>query len=208
MIRGMLAEPGAMHGERARRAAAGLSAVPARASTRPQRCDGADLHLVRGGVPGQGRRSAARGAVGADRPGRARHPGTAAQEPAAAPQRGSAVLTAQVARSLLRFLHSDGRIPRELGSVVPRVARRRLAGLPARPDTATSAALLASCDRDTETGPRDYAVLLILARLGLRSSETARLSLDDIDWRNGEVTIRGKGSRSKCSRCRGTWAKR
>jgi integrase/recombinase XerD len=107
-----------------------------------------------------------------------------------------AVLTAQVARSVLRFLHAGGLVPRDLAPAVPRVARWRLAGLPARIDAATMTALLDSCDRATEAGRRDYAVLLLYGRLGLRSADMARLTLDDFGWRAGEVTIRGKGGRT------------
>ena len=55
------------------------------------------------------------------------------------------------------------------------------------------AALLASCDADTATGRRDLAILTMLARLGLRAGEVAALRLDDIDWRRGEIMVRGKG---------------
>jgi site-specific recombinase XerD len=107
----------------------------------------------------------------------------------------STKLVAQADRSLLRFLHAEGHTSRELASIVPRMARWRLAGLPTRLDAATIAVLLASCDRATETGRRDYAVLLILVRLGLRSCEVTRLTLDDLNWRVGEITIHGKGDR-------------
>jgi len=55
--------------------------------------------------------------------------------------------------------------------------------------------LLSSCDRQTATGRRDFAVLVLLARLGLRSGEVASLKLDDVDWRNGEIAVTGKGNR-------------
>ena len=58
-------------------------------------------------------------------------------------------------------------------------------------------ALLASCDRRTPTGRRDYAIVLLLARLGLRSGEVARLGLDDIDWRAGQLRVVGKGNRGE-----------
>ena len=56
-------------------------------------------------------------------------------------------------------------------------------------------ALLASCDRGTAGGRRDLAMLTLLARMGLRAGEVAGLRLDDIDWRLGEITVRGKGNR-------------
>ena len=55
--------------------------------------------------------------------------------------------------------------------------------------------MLASCDRGTAAGRRDLAILTLLARMGLRAGEVAGLRLDDIDWRLGEVTVRGKGNR-------------
>jgi len=57
------------------------------------------------------------------------------------------------------------------------------------------AALLASCDRASATGRRDLAILTVLARLGLRAGEVAALTLEDIDWRRGELVVRGKGNR-------------
>ncbi len=55
--------------------------------------------------------------------------------------------------------------------------------------------LLQSCDQRTPSGKRDYAILLLLARLGLRSVEVTRMKLDDINWETGELIVRGKGTR-------------
>lgn len=96
-------------------------------------------------------------------------------------------------RSLLRFLHVDGVIDHPLS--VPSVAGWKLAGLPKDLTGEQIMALLAACDRSTATGCRDYAILLLLSRLGLRAGEVARLGLDDIDWRRGEITVRGKANR-------------
>lgn len=98
-------------------------------------------------------------------------------------------------RSFLRFLHVDGVIGAPLAQAVPAVATRNGTGLPRGLTAATVARLLASCDRRTKLGRRDYAILLVLARLGLRAGEVARLSLDDIDWRAGELVVHGKGGR-------------
>jgi len=98
-------------------------------------------------------------------------------------------------RSFLRFLHLEGVVAAPLAQAVPRAARRQRTGLPRGVDRATVARMLASCDRETELGRRDYAVLLLLTRLGLRAGEVARLCLDDIDWRAGELIVHGKGGR-------------
>lgn len=98
-------------------------------------------------------------------------------------------------RSLLRFLFAAGEVGRDLSVVVPSVAGWRLSGLPVGANDDVVAALLACCDRTTPVGRRDLAVLLLMARLGLRAVEIARLRLDDVDWRGGEVVIRGKGGR-------------
>lgn len=110
--------------------------------------------------------------------------------------RGAAKLTVTALRSLLGFLHLEGMI-RSLAQAVPSVAGWRLAGLPRRLGSEEVASLLASCDRDTANGRRDFAILTALARLGLRRGEVAALALEDIDWRTGEIVVRGKGRRSE-----------
>jgi integrase/recombinase XerD len=97
-------------------------------------------------------------------------------------------------RALLGYLHVQGLIDRPLAGGVLSVARRR-EDLPRGLPGEEVRLLLESCNRVTRIGRRDYAVLLLLARLGLRCSEIAALTLDDVDWRQGEIVIRGKGSR-------------
>lgn len=111
--------------------------------------------------------------------------------------KGSAKLTVTALRSLLGFLHLEGRISEPLGQMVPAVASWRLAGLPKALLPSQVAALLASCDRSTSVGRRDFAMLTLLSRLGLRAGEVAALRLEDIDWRSGEITVRGKGRRAE-----------
>ena len=98
-------------------------------------------------------------------------------------------------RSLLGFLHVDGVLEQSLAAAVPSVPGWTLTGLPKWLTDDQLAALLASCDRETATGRRDFAILTVLVRLGLRAGEVAALSLEDIDWRRGEITVRGKGNR-------------
>jgi integrase/recombinase XerD len=107
----------------------------------------------------------------------------------------SAKVTVTGLRSLLRYLHVEGLVPVPLAQAVPSAAGWKLSSLPRALDPAMVASLLAACDRRTVTGRRDYAVLMLLARLGLRGCEVAALELDDIDWRAGELVIRGKGNR-------------
>lgn len=109
--------------------------------------------------------------------------------------RRSAKLMVTALRSLLRFLHVEGLIDRPLAQVVPSVAFWRLQGLPRGLDGDQVRALLESCDADTVNGRRDLAILLLLVRLGMRRGEVARLRLEDIDWRVGELRVRGKGAR-------------
>jgi integrase/recombinase XerD len=96
-------------------------------------------------------------------------------------------------RAFLRFCHLSALTPRPLVGAVPKVASWRLAGLPKAVGSETVRALLVSCDRRTTYGRRAYAVITLLAGLGLRSGEVAGLRLEDIDWRAGELVVRGKG---------------
>jgi integrase/recombinase XerD len=110
---------------------------------------------------------------------------------------GSAKLLVAGLRSVLRFLAAEGLAPPGLEAAVPAVAGRRDAGLPKALPAGQVAALLASCDQGTATGLRDFAVLTLLSRLGLRAGEVAALELGDIGWRAGELLVRGKGRREE-----------
>lgn len=98
-------------------------------------------------------------------------------------------------RSFLGFLFLTGRLDRDLSGCLPPVLTHRQAAAPRSVDAATVALLLGSCDRTTESGRRDYAVLMLLSRLGLRASEVAGLHLDEVFWRVGEIAVRGKENR-------------
>jgi integrase/recombinase XerD len=109
----------------------------------------------------------------------------------------SAKLLVTALRSLLGFLHVEGVLPESLTGAVPSATGWRLAGLPRVLEPDELRRLLASCDRRSELGRRDFAILTLLARLGLRRGEVARLELGDLDWRAGELVIRGKGDRQE-----------
>lgn len=98
-------------------------------------------------------------------------------------------------RSFLRYLHLVGLIEAPLVWAIPSVADLRDRSLPRGLEPAAVRKLLASCDRRRLVGRRDHAILLLLARLGLRAGEVAGLQLDDVDWRRGELLVRGKGGR-------------
>jgi integrase/recombinase XerD len=108
---------------------------------------------------------------------------------------GSAKLIVTALRSLLNFLHLSGEAAESLTSAVPSVAGWTLSGLPKGLTPVEVSALLASCDRRRAIGRRDYAIMLMLSRLGLRAGEVAALGLDDIDWHAGQFAVRGKGNR-------------
>jgi site-specific recombinase XerD len=109
--------------------------------------------------------------------------------------RRSLQLTASVLRSFLSFLFQQARITTNLTAAVPTVAGWRLSELPRYLEAEQVEKVLRCCDRRRKVGKRDYAILLLLARLGLRAGEVACLTFDDIDWRAGELLIRGKGAR-------------
>jgi site-specific recombinase XerD len=98
-------------------------------------------------------------------------------------------------RSLLRYLHLAGLIVAPLVWAVPAVADLRDRSLPRGLDPGAVRRLLASCDRRRLVGRRDFAILLLLSRLGLRAGEVAAIRLDDIDWHAGMLLVRGKGNR-------------
>ncbi len=115
----------------------------------------------------------------------------------AQPSRGAARMTVTALRSLLGFLHVEGVIERSLAAAVPSVRGRCLAGLPKALEAEQVRRILASCDRRTRIGRRDFAILTLLVRLGLRIGEVVALQLEDIDWRAGEMIVHGKGPRSE-----------
>jgi integrase/recombinase XerD len=108
---------------------------------------------------------------------------------------GSAGRIVTALRSLLSFLHIGGMIEKPLSTAVLAVPGWTQTGLPKGLPDEQVTALLASCDRGSATGRRDFAILTALVRLGLRAGEVAALTLSDIDWRRGEITVRGKGNR-------------
>ena len=96
-------------------------------------------------------------------------------------------------RSFLQYLRLRGDITAALAAAVPAVANWSMSAIPRGITPADVRKLLDSVDRRTATGRRDYAILLLLARLGLRSGEVVSLELDDIDWTAGQLSVRGKG---------------
>ena len=108
---------------------------------------------------------------------------------------GTTQNTASMLRTFLTWLYAEGVIAAPLAGTVPGAYRRRRIRMPAIVTGAEAAALLAACDRTTAQGLRDYAIVLILTRMGLRAGEIAALTLGDVDWRSGIAVISGKGGR-------------
>jgi integrase/recombinase XerD len=98
-------------------------------------------------------------------------------------------------RSLLRYLFVAGLLGRDLSPAVPATMAWRDRSLPRAISSSDVQRMLASCDRRTVIGKRDYAILLLLARLGLRQCEVCALTLGDFDWERGVLTVRGKGKK-------------
>jgi site-specific recombinase XerD len=110
------------------------------------------------------------------------------------PVRAGLMVTAL--RSFFRYLRHRGAIATDLAGCVPTVPNWSLSTLPRFLPAATVEHILECCDRKTSVGRRNHAILLLLARLGVRAGEVVGLSLDDIDWSTGQITIRGKGGKS------------
>jgi site-specific recombinase XerD len=106
---------------------------------------------------------------------------------------GSVCCHANQLRQLLRYLGMRGLADPGLADAVPSVGRWREAGVPQFPARPATERMLESCDRSRRVGARDFAILLLLARLGLRAVEVSRIELDDLYWRIGEIEIDGKG---------------
>jgi site-specific recombinase XerD len=102
-------------------------------------------------------------------------------------------LLATALRSFFRFLFFAGETARDLARSVPMVRKYRRSTPPSFLSPEQTERVLAATDRTTATGRRDYAVLLLLARLGLRAGEVVLLEMEDIRWRSGEIVVRGKG---------------
>lgn len=100
-------------------------------------------------------------------------------------------------RMLLRFLISEGRCPVELADAIPTLAEWKLSSLPRYLRAEDVDRVVAACDPSTPVGARDRAIILLLARLGLRAGDVTTLALEDIDWREASVLVAGK-SRRQC----------
>lgn len=103
-----------------------------------------------------------------------------------------AKLLTSALRSFLRYLRYHGKVALDLAAAVPIVANWSMSSIPRAIGADQVRQLLGSIDRRTAIGRRDYAIVLLLARLGLRSGEVAFLELEDIDWEAGQLSVRGK----------------
>lgn len=102
---------------------------------------------------------------------------------------------ASALRAFLRFAFTNGDTPHDLSGSIPALPSWRAQRLPETLEQPDVLKLLAACDKRTKKGLRDYALLLLIVRLGVRASEVLQLSLDDINWQEATLLIRGKGPR-------------
>ena len=123
---------------------------------------------------------------------RAREVGTFVQRNAREHSQAQTKQVVTALRSFLRYLHYRGLVERDLGPAVPNVAHWRMTALPKHLPAGGVQRVLAACDRTSALGRRNYAILLLLARLGLRAGEIIALRLDDLDWQNARLTVRSK----------------
>lgn len=100
-------------------------------------------------------------------------------------------------RAFLRFLFVTGRLERDLSPLALTVRAQRRSPLPKAVDPAIVRAMLDGCDRTTAIGVRDFAILTVMVRMGLRAGEVGVMTLDDIDWEAGDVLVHGKGRRDE-----------
>lgn len=105
----------------------------------------------------------------------------------------SAKLMCWSLRAFLRYLHHTGLNPHALAGCVPSIRQWSLVGLPTYLSAAQVQKALDGCDRASAVGRRDFAILMMLSKIGLRANEVATLTLDDIDWRAGDMLVRAKG---------------
>jgi integrase/recombinase XerD len=98
-------------------------------------------------------------------------------------------------RMFLRFLIADGKCAAGLDSSIPVLAHWRLSSLPRYLQSDEVERVIASCDPATPMGKRDRAILLLLARLGLRAGDIVHLGLGDVDWKEAGICVSGKGRR-------------
>jgi site-specific recombinase XerD len=101
-------------------------------------------------------------------------------------------------RAWLRFLTAEGRCPAHLDEALPAIVKWHLANMPQHLEPDEIERVIASCDARTRVGVRDRAILLLLARLGLRAADITGMQPADIDWQQGSLRVRGKGRREVC----------
>lgn len=98
-------------------------------------------------------------------------------------------------RMFLRFLISEGKCADNLDAAIPTLAHWRLSSLPRYIQPEEVERVIAACDNCTPVGRRDRAILLLIARLGLRAGDVVQLRLGDINWKDADIRVSGKGHR-------------